>query len=230
MEYKGYKYTEAADADIVLSIHADSEYKSTYVPPSTISLPKYEPGRTINTYGNFGSDSFYATTRTPGKWTSENITIGGYTTGNYYPAVSIAVWDGRTNKPIWTGFAVGTSNVSDVRVSSQDVIYFILNKFPDCKSRKSFAESGGMTGLGFSFRIITLDGNHYYPVVVERDKYAQEAGILHNDIILSVNGVSVVNKPLSVVLNLMHVEPNGTVNLEIFSLGRKQSVDLHRVN
>lgn len=236
MELKGYKYVSAdKNPDLILSINASNEYSEYYVPPSTISLPKFEPGTTLTTYGNFnsygsyGMNSFSATTRTSGKWTSENITIGGYQVGNYYPCTAISVFDAKTQKNIWNGSAVGTSDVQDVRVSNQVVIASILYKFPDCKNRDFREEIYGRGGIGLDFTIWTLDGNNYFPVVIEMDKSAQQAGILINDIILSIDGVSVVNKPVSEVWNLIKGEPGTKVNLDMFSRGKRHSIDVIRV-
>jgi hypothetical protein len=238
MEFKGYQYVNADNnPDLILSINANNEYSEYYVPPSTISLPKYEPGTTLTTYGNFnsygsyGMNNFSATTRTSGKWTSENITTGGYTVGNYYPCTVISVFDAKTQKNIWNGSAIGTSNVSDVRVANQEVIVNILSKFPDYNNNREhrdlFYRRGGS---GIAFTIWTLDGNNYYPVVIEMDESAKSAGILLGDIILSVDGVSLVNKPFSEALNLIKGEPGTTASLEIFSQGQRSSVNLTRVN
>jgi len=231
MEEKGFKYVSSNNnPDIIICVDADNTYEKTYIPPKNINVPKYEPGSVSTTYGSVDTSSFNATTYKPGKWTSETITSGGYEIGNYYAFSIIWVFDGVNKKNIWRGSALGTSKVSDVRVSNQNVICSILDKFPNQSKGKLTDDMIDKGGLGFKYKIWTLDGNNFFPVVIELGKSAEQAGLLLNDIILSVDDISVINMTLSDTWNLIRGKPGTTAKLEILSRGEIRIISISRIN
>ncbi len=90
LESRGYDFVnQASNPDLLLLVDAKSEYKTNYVPPSTITIPKWVPGETVtsvtnssgvvNVWGDvnaFGNYSGSSTTSTyiPGYSTTESLT------------------------------------------------------------------------------------------------------------------------------------------------------------
>jgi len=163
----GYRFVALDQRpDFLVTLNATSQYKETYVPPQTVTVPRWVPGKTITSYGSsqgtFNSETYgdyssygwgsYAGTSTvstyiPGYETTDTFTRPAYKVGYYYPSAVVAVYDARSFRNIWMGTGAGTSRNSDVRISSQLVFTHMVSHFPDATSRGSAAPSSGVVGV-----------------------------------------------------------------------------------
>jgi len=248
LEAKGYRFVPLDQSpDFLATIIVSSEYKEFYVPPSTAVLPVWVPDLTITSYSNtsgtfnyntYGSYSSYgwgsysgsssSTTYVPGYMTTQTYTRPGYTVGHYYPVAAVSMFDAKSLKNIWLGTGAGTSDNPDPRVSSQLVVTSILEKFPN-SAAQSEATSSGVVGV--QLLLFTNDGNNYVPTVVSvaSGSPAAGAGIKPYDMILSIDGIQVVNKPFSDVMELLQGDPGTPVTLQIWRTGQQLTVNVTRV-
>jgi len=247
-EAKGYRFVALDQSpDFLATITVTSEYKESYVPPSTGVLPVWVPGRTITSYGStsgtfnyntYGSYSSYgwgsysgsssSTTYLPGYMTTQTYTRPGYTVGHHYPVAAVSVFDAKSLKNAWLGTGAGTSDNADARVSGQFVVTNILGKFPNAAVQPELASSG-VVGVGLL--VFTNDGNNYVPTVISvpSGAPAAKAGIQPYDMILSIDGVPLVNKPFSEVMQLLKGDPGTPVTLQLWRTGQQLTVNLTRV-
>jgi hypothetical protein len=248
LEAKGYRFVPLDQSpDFLATITVSSEYKESYVPPSTAVLPVWVPGRTITSYGNtsgtfnyntYGSYSSYgwgsysgsssSTTYVPGYMTTQTYTRPGYTAGHHYPIAAVSMFDAKSLKNIWLGTGAGTSDNPDARVSGQLVVTNILGKFPNSAAQPEAASSGV---VGVQLLVFTNDGNNYVPTVlsVASGSPAARAGIKPYDMILSIEGIRVVNKPFSDAMELLQGDPGKPVTLQVWRTGQQLTVNVTRV-
>lgn len=248
LEAKGYRFVPLDQSpDFLATITVSSEYKESYVPPSTDVLLVWVPGRTITSYSNtsgtfnyntYGSYSSYgwgwysgsssSTTYVPGYMTTQTYTRPGYTVGHHYPVAAVSMFDARTLKNVWLGTGAGTSDNPDARVSGQLVVTNILEKFPN-SAVQSEAVSGGVVGV--QLLVFTNDGNNYFPTVlaVANGSPAARAGIKPYDMILSIDCVQVVNKPFSEAMEALRGDPGTPVTLQLWRTGQQLTVNVTRV-
>lgn len=253
-EARGYRFVDLSNhPDFLITLTANSEYKESYVPPQTVTVPKWVPGQTVTTHGNssgtinyntFGKYSSYgfgsysgtstSTTYIPGYATSDTYTQPGYNVGHYYPAVLVAALDSKTFEMIWLGSGAGTSNNPDVRISSQLVLSQMVSQFPApsqevALTNLAITPSDGVVGI--SLAIFTPDGNNYLPTIIElaEKSPAKQVGLKLYDMILSIDGMPMANRPFSEVLNKLVGEPGSTVNLEVWRVDQRIPVTVTRV-
>jgi len=247
LEAKGYRFVPLDQSpDFLATITVSSEYKESYVPPSTGVLPVWVPGRTITSYGHtsgtfnyntYGSYSSYgwgsysgsisSTTYVPGYMTTKTYTRPGYTVGHHYPVASVSMFDAKSLKNVWLGMGAGTSDNPDARVSSQFVVTNILRKFPNSAVQTETASSGV---IGVQLLVFTNDGNNYVPTVlsVASGSPAARAGIRPYDMILSIDGVQVVNKPFSEAMQLLRGDAGMPLTLQLWRMGQQFTVNVTR--
>ena len=250
LEAKGYKYIELNDyPDLLATLIVSSEYETTYIEPQTFTLPEFISGKTIRSnttlsgsfdyntigsYSSYGWGNYVATSKTttyiPGYITAKTYTRPGYSIGHYYPAVGISIYDGETLEQVWLGTGAGTSDNSDVRISSQLVIIYILEEFPNTPIPYSYEESDGVIGAGIS--ILTNDGNNYLPTITKFSKKSPsyKAGIREHDMILSIDNTPVINKPFSYVVKLVAGNPGTMIHFEVWRTGKKLEFDVKRTS
>ena len=246
LEAKGYKFVELnQQPGFLATIDVSSEYATSYVPPHSITLPQWVPGQRITTRGSssgtfnyktYGSYSSYgwgsysgsstSTTYVPGYMTTQTYTRPGYTIGHYYPAAGISIYDAKTLERMWLGTGTGTSDNADVRISSQFVISHILAEFPNASAPYGWHPTQGV--IGIILGIFTNDGNNYVPTIIRVAKQspAHKVGLRNYDMILAIDGVQVVNKPLSEIMNLIGGRPGTTTRLDIWRTGQKISFEV----
>lgn len=254
-EKMGYRYVAPAEnPDFLVSIDITSTYKDVYVPPKTVTVPKYVPETTVttesltsgsfnpivgafNTYGNFStfglggySERTTSTTTIPGYMTTEIHTRPGYTVGVHYPSANIYVYDGTTGKRIWFGIGTGTSKVSDPRISSQFLIKETLTKFPLSQALNT-ARRTENDEIGMEVGVFTKDGNNYFPAVlsVRKESPADKAGLAVHDMIVAIDGHAMVNKPYSEIAHALKGAPGTTVSLDILRLDQEFKLHLTRI-
>lgn len=248
LEAKGYRFVPLdQNPDFLATITLSSQYKESYVPPSTGVLPVWVPGRTITSYGNttgtfnyntYGSYSSYgwgsysgqtsSTTYVPGYLTTQTYTRPGYTVGHHYPVAAVSMFDAKSLKNVWLGTGAGTSDNPDARVSGQFVVTQILGKFPKSAVQSEVGSNGV---VGVQLLVFTNDGNNYVPTVlsVASGGPAARAGVKSYDMILSIDGVQLVNKPFSEVIQLLGGDPGTPVSLQLWRTGQQLTVNLTRV-
>ncbi len=237
LEQNGYRLSD--HPDIVVLYLFSNKYEQTYVPPQKYTSFMYVPGRTITTttdfsgninsitnWGTFGGTTT-STTYLPARIVPYSYTTPGKTVGYYYPGVNIWVYDLKSKKIIWQGFAIGASKNGDVRVSTQLLFMKLLSNFPLAQQFKAKSSKGI---IGIWIRILTFDGNLYFPVIVkvERGLPGYEAGLRVGDIILEINGVSTRNKPISIIDELISGEAYSEVTFTILRNGKTHSIQLVR--
>jgi len=238
IETLGYKFVEPNQRpDFLATISVSSKYETLYVPPQTVTFPQWVPGQTIHSYGTYydwkgNSGSLSSTTYLPGYMTTQTYTRPGYTVGYHFPAVAISLYDGKTRERVWLGTGAGQSNNPDVRVSSQFIVGNMLEKLPYAL-HPFFPQPKPSDGvIGVRVEICTNDGNNYVPAIVEVTKNSpiEKAGLLKHDMILAVNGASVINKPWSEVMDLLRGTPGSHLRLDVWRTGQKMSVEVTRTS
>lgn len=231
-EQLSYKFVSIDQSpDFLVTIDASSPYRDTYIPPSSITLPQYVPEKTITSYGQergsfnyntYGDYSSYGwgtwngnsttTTTIPGYYTSNTYELPGYYSGAYYPSITIKILDPKTFENKWTGIGVGSSNNPDLRVSSQVVVNEILTDFPHC-NYTDWAPNPDKGIIGVYCKVITLDGNYYFPIIVglRENAPAIKAGLKQYDLITAIDGNPTAN--YSWVENMEHL--SGAAGTEV---------------
>lgn len=244
-ELKGYKFVNLnKEPDFIVSLFAKSPYKESYIPPSITYLPTWVPGSTTTTrtsnsgniflniygddvtsvYGNYDTSSREVTS-TSDKVVIQPYTVPGKTVGYYYPTISIWVYDYETAELVWKGEAVGSTNQSDIRISSQLLLRNVIGEFPSSNFVSTPSENG-ITGI--LLLMYTLDGNNYYPTVVKvvENSPADKAGIKVGDVILRVDGKSTQNILTKKVLSMITGRPNTNVTFQIWREGIDHAIEV----
>ena len=198
---KGYECVDTLpEADFVVGLRYSNEYKETYIPPRQVSVPRYTPGGTSQTFSNFSgyAGSTYvwgqgtATTYHPGTWTSDTITVGGYNVGFFYPFAMVFIVDAKSFKQLWTGSTISSSKNADVRLTGQFLLTDLVgNEFPDRADRPR-VEKGWM---GVGVVPLSRDGNSYFPAIlaVQDKSPAKRAGVRKFDQIVAIGDRSTEN-------------------------------------
>jgi hypothetical protein len=212
-EIRGYRYVDFTEKpDILATIDGHIQYKKGCVHPETIVSPKwFAEKRALDTYvpGNIRELIYTAPHRTP---------------GTCYPVVRIDALDPNTLKPLWAGIGIGTANNSDLRISSQTIAIFILDKFPE----GPFSHESVMTPFGFDIFVFTNNGNDYYPTVFQliENSPADKAGLKKYDMISSIDGISVRNRPVSEIIKMFQEELGKKKSLTVFRLDRRIDLEI----
>jgi len=193
-EIRGYRYVEVTEKpDILATIDGYIQYRKGLSHPETMVSPKWlSEKRALDNY-------------VPGSMSKQIYKVPGQTAGTCYPVVRIDALDPETLKPIWAGIGMGTAGNSDLRVSGQTIAIFLLGEFPEGPiSRERI-----MTPFGFDFFVFTNNGNDYYPTVFQviNDSPAGRAGVMQYDMIESVDGLSLKNRPLSEIIKIFRKGP-----------------------
>ncbi|HEY9167801.1 MAG TPA: DUF4136 domain-containing protein [Candidatus Kryptonia bacterium] len=238
-EQQGYRFVQLNDhPDFLMTVDGRSQYQERYVPPQSMTLPYWVPSKTItvegfssgnlnfNTFGDINSfgwgnwtENSTQTVQVPGYMTTQSYQMPGYTVGHYYPELVIQAYDSKTLQNIWTATGVGTSDNSDVRVSGQLVLIDMVNKFPTSKQIDQPTQTGY---VGLFLRLITVDGNSYYPTVVKLmdGMPAESDGVELYDMIVKINGRDTRNMPMTEVLGMMRGSEGSQVQLTVWRLNK----------
>jgi hypothetical protein len=249
LEAKGYSFVGIdQNPDFIATIDGSASYHESYVPPSSITLPQYVPGKTLtvnsqdkgsfnfNAYGDYSlygwgtwNGSSTSTIDIPGYYASNSYNLPGYYSGAFYPCITIQIYDGHSFENKWTGIGAGSSPKSDIRISGQIVINKVLSEFPN---RIPTIDGSQLKKgiIGFKYDILTIDGNRYYPTVISLlpDKPAEKGGIKRFDIITSVDGQSTENRAFSECLQLMRGDPGTKVTISVKRLDKNIQYQLVR--
>jgi hypothetical protein len=238
-EAKGYDFVEIDDnPDFVVTIDAFSQYEEIYVPPSTGIMPTWIPGKKVSStgtsFGTFNLNSYSGTsgwgsysgmssttTYVPGHLELNTYTKPGYSQGYYFPSISLYAFDANSKELVWSAVGVGTSHNNDIRVSGQFVLQGLVGDFPN---PTEFTRNKGQIGVYIA--IATNDGNNYFPTILKVIPYspAYYAGIQLHDMIIEINGVPTVNKPLSEIDQLCNQDVGEKLRMVIWRVGREVEV------
>jgi C-terminal processing protease CtpA/Prc len=101
-----------------------------------------------------------------------------------------------------------------------------LKEFPKCSS--SIVDSDGR--LPFRFAIVTVDGNNFFPVALNPTDSARDEGIRNHDIIMSINGISMMNKAFSEVWDHVKGNPGTKCQIKVGRTGETVDMVIRRVN
>lgn len=230
----GYRYVGLDEnPDLMVTGFISSDYHETYIQPSSTTVPKWVPGRTINVQANtsgkvqvFGaggtkSGTYSGTTSTqahvPGYMTTETRTDPGYTIGSYYPAAAIAAYDGKSHENVWLGYGVGISEQPDVRISSQFVLDWLMTELPYGNNHPP-----AQGWLGVELRQYTIDGNNFFPVfyTVYPDTPAAKAGLLDGAFVVAINGRSTQNLTYSGIREFIDGPPGSQPRFDVLRYGK----------
>jgi hypothetical protein len=210
-EFRGYRYVDKAEnPDFLATIDGLVLFKPDDYLPEALTSPSWLPRQEI-------SETFVST-----RMTTQTHTIPAHTGGAVYPDIRIDVLDPDTLKPVWAGIGWAAAGNPDLRISSQTIAIFLLGEFP----QGPFPCNDVMGAFGFAFYIFTNNGNDYYPTVfkVIDDLPADKAGIMKYDMISSIDGISVKNRPLSEIIGIFR---KGSGSKRSFTLLRgNQKIDI----
>jgi hypothetical protein len=139
--------------------------------------------------------------------------------GLFYPFIRVDILNPHTMRPFWSGIGGGTAGNSDLRVVCQSIGIFLLGEFP--KGPLSYDHI--MNPYGFGFFVMTYNGNHYYPTVFKLigDSPAERSGIKQYDMISSIDGISLKNRPLTEVIKLFRNEASTSKDLTVLRLDKE---------
>jgi len=237
IESKGYKFVPLdSNPDFLATISISSKYEEDYVPTKIETKPVYIPGSTVTShtnatgafnYGTIGNYSYRGwgnyigssstTTQLPGTISTTINVTPGYTVGEYFVQTEISIFETKRRERIWLGLGVGSSNNFDARISSQ---FVALNLFSDFPSKLEVPLN---ERVGYTFNLLTIDGNNYCPIItaLPDNSAFSKAGVELYDMILSVNGESVTNKPVSELLEIFKKTSNQVVAINVKRLNKK---------
>ena len=214
LEIRGYRYARVPEKpDFLATIDGHIQHKKNRAPPKTLVSPKWVTKKT----------TFKA--YLPGNITKQTYKDPHHTDGTCYPVIRIDVLDPNTYKPIWAGIGTGTANNTDLRISSQTIAIFLLGEFP--KGPSSYDHIMGP--FGFFFFVFTNNGNDYYPTVfkVLPDSPADKAGIKKYDMISSIDGIEVRNKPVSEIIKMFQKKSGKKKTITLFRLDKRIDLEIY---
>jgi hypothetical protein len=215
LEGLGYTPCAAAEgADLTISLAYKNEYQETYVPavPSSGIVHK-EDGSIDHMNSNKGGRAAY--TRT-----------------NFQPEVRLFVMDSdrATSGPVedayvWTGKGVASSETSDIRLTGQTLLLYLLKSFPVCAEAERPERNVGLT-----WAVLSLDAQAFRPVVliVDRDSRADRAGLRQWDVIETIGGVSTAGLALPAVRDLLTKGEGDAVTFTVARRGDMTDLTLTR--
>jgi len=210
-EFRGYRYVDGTEnPDFLATIDGLVSFKPNDCLPKALTSPAWLPAQAISK--NFA----------PTRMTAQTYKIPAHTGGTVYPAVRIDVLDPDTLKPLWTGIGWAAARNPDLRISSQTIAIFLLGEFP----QGPFSCNDVTGAFGFAFYIFTNNGSDYYPTVFQviDDSPAGKAGVMKYDMITSIDGLSVKNRPLSEIIEIFR---KGSGGKRSFTLLRgSQKIDI----
>lgn len=218
----GYKYVSPEESpDIILSVSGASESKEMYVPSSTQTVYDYVPNQEVTIQEEPGASNGYqrgpeTTVTVPGHSDSRTVTVPGYTTNGYLHNIEVNCHNPKTGATLWSSVATCESRDPDVRVLGQALLYLISDAFPkSCHAEEYYPTYG--KNLGLSFKVFTNDGNSFYPTVweVERKSLAYKAKLKVLDEILSIDGVSTLNKCISELHYMLYKNDDAPLTLQV---------------
>ena len=215
---------------------SSNEYKSQYVPPSSVTVPWYMPGQTqttfINNYSNFsgyvGNDYFHGTgsgwgtasTTSPGYFVPMTVTRPGYHVGAYYPYLCVSALDTSLKKLAWSGSVTVSTSEPDIRKSAQVILSDLFGReelnFPLARdATKLRPPNYGV--IGCYVRVFTPDGNNFYPIItgIFIDSPVHKKGLRLFDIITHIDGKSNLNLPTSKIMDAFNNKKYESVVLTI---------------
>ncbi len=243
-EELGYKFVELDDSpDFLAMLDASAKASETYSIPHVPDIPYWIPGQTSKLYGRISGTFNYNTYDSYssyewGKFTSssnsksplsgEIVKADNYSASivqtaknsrkfTYYPTIIVHVFDGKSLRNVWAGTGIGASDNPDIRVSSQFVLKKVVHKFPYCHYFRDSFSMNNTGQLGLNCWIYTNNGNIYYPTVVKLEPKmpAEQAGIKTGDMIIIIDGISTIDKPMPEILKLLSGSAGSSVNLSI---------------
>jgi Domain of unknown function (DUF4136)/PDZ domain len=246
IEKKGYKFvSRRSNPDLLIVVAVDSQYRETYIPPSTSTISIYVPGTYSNTdntspspenintnnstidqgedYGSWGLNSpAISTNYVPGYVTSETVVNPGRVQGYYYPSAVIVVYDTKSKRSVLNIGGQGTSINPDIKVSSQLVLYKMLINFPlasnDHNGDAAMSTAEAKKDLvGIQDDSFTIDGSNYYPFItgLVDNMPAKNAGLELQDMIVAIDGKSTANKTPSELADMYWGQPGGEITMTI---------------
>lgn len=239
MQALGYRYVDDMEkADIVLCIVFSNEYSETYVPPKTVTIPKYVEPETETTtsywsgeVGGVDTGGMVQThTTKPGYWTTQTYTRPGYTVGSYYPVVGIGLHDswgylrpGASSDTVidyvvWSGGASASSKLWDLRMTGQMLMLELVKSMPRCAKAQP-----PNAWLGIDGTMLTPDGKNLFPTIlrVAEGSPAAKAGLRQWDIIWEIDGHSTANMTYDQVGELLSGRAGDPKTLTIARLDEK---------
>jgi hypothetical protein len=228
MESGGYRYVEMTEGpDLVVTLYATTQYATTEVPPRTVSMPVYVPGKISNVQSTisspWGTSTARGTVSTPGEWTTRSYTRPGRTVGAYYPYVGVSIARGadlRAGKDfaaskVWQGSAVATSGQPMLEIPGQIIMLAMLGKSVDQLQKPSAKQAIGARVLP-----LTPDGKTLVATVtyVQKGSPADKAGLRLYDLIETINGQPTTNRSYMEIRGMLE---KGPVTLSVIRPGGK---------
>ena len=204
LEFRGYRYVDGMEnPDFLATIDGLVSFKPNDCLPKALTSPAWFPMKDI-------SNAFI-----PTRMTTQTHKIPAHIGGTVYHDIRIDILDPDTLKPLWAGIGWAAARNPDLRISCQTIAIFLLGEFP----QGPFSCNDVTGAFGFAFYIFTNNGNDYYPTVFQviDDSPAGRAGVMKYDMIASIDGLSLKNRPLSEIIEIFR---KGAVNKKLFTLLR----------
>jgi hypothetical protein len=210
-EFRGYRYVDRTEnPDFLATIDGLVSFKPDDYLPKALTSPAWLPIQDI-------SKTFVSA-----RMTTQTHKIPAHSGGTVYPDIRIDVLDPDTLKPLWAGIGWAAAKNPDLRISGQTIAIFLIGEFP----QGPFPCNDVAEAFGFAFYIFTNNGNDYYPTVFQviDDSPAGKAGLMKYDMIASIDGLSVKNRPLSEIIKIFR---KGSGNKRSLTLLRdNQKIDI----
>lgn len=188
-EFRGYRYVDGTEnPDFLATVDGLVSLKPDDYLPKALTSPVWLPIQDIS--------KTFVSTRMP----TQTYKTPPHKGGTVYPDIRIDVLDPDTLKPLWAGIGWAEAKNPDLRISGQTIAIYLIGEFP----QGPFPCNDVTGAFGFDFYIFTNNGNEYYPTVFQviDDSPAGKAGVMKYDMIASIDGLSVKNRPLSEIIKI----------------------------
>jgi hypothetical protein len=170
LEFLGYECVGTQEKpDFCIGFLYFNDYKSTYIPASTVTEPWYVPGdnqtTNLNLYGSSGYLQGTIKTTSPGHYVPVTVTRPKRYVGAYYPILSVNVFSSDNWNVIWAGTVIASTSEADVRRTANTLLPSLFDlHFPI--ARQAAEKRDPKRGIfGCPFRVFTINGDDYFPII-----------------------------------------------------------------
>lgn len=207
LERLGYQYVESPEqADFSLRLTYSNDYKrgDSIATTATTSYSDSE--------GGFG---FARSHGTATKWAS------------YCPILQVIALDMDTTEEIWSGSVLAETPSPEIRLSANHLLSSLLVEHFPLASDAGEALDSRDGIFGCDFRIITLDGNDYFPAIMGLLTWSRTGrNLCMYDVITEIDGNSTKNRSYSEIRATFDRNPGEKLSLTVMRSGKTRKITI----